>query len=299
MISMPEPIGVAEATKQVLHLKILVYGTSGAGKTIFGAGFPGPILMLDCDKGALSIRASKVLGTEQKALIHVVPIEDIPPGQKRPEGYDVAEAIFEELYKTKAYQGIEPKTVVVDSFTTLSQMCLSKAQYLNGHLGQQPTLPDYGGQRRHLEKIIKFGIAIPMHFVAICHEDYYKDENTGRLWLTPMIVGKLARECPLYFDEVYHATVARDSKGVESYQMECTASGLLTAKSRLGLSGSQELSFATIQSRLEDLGLASAQQASAVREEATRAPSGSSAEATSEKGGGQVANGASGIFKYQ
>ncbi len=256
---LPKP-GTLSATESPRDIKVLVYGQSGTGKTVFGAGFPGPILLLDTDKGVLSVVTTDIVSDTQKAQIHPVQVDDYVGNSKEPVGYETVRMILESVASTGAYSGVVPATVVVDSFTTTSQMCLAKSQYLNGHLGQQPTLPDYGGQRRHLEKIIKLGIGLPCHFLAICHEDWYKDENSGRLWLTPMIVGKLAREIPLYFDEVYHTSVTRDSKGVDSYVMECSASGLNSAKSRLGLAGKQPLAFTTLEAKLNGLNNVSAKE---------------------------------------
>ncbi len=233
---------------QVTNLNAATYGQSGTGKTIFAAGFPKPILFIDTDKGTLSLKVSDIVKDKDK--IHVVEINDLDVGNVAPQGFDKVDNVLQSLAGGE-FNGIKPRTLVIDSLTTTSQMCLAKAQFLNGHLGQQPTLPDYGGQRRYLEKIIKTGVGLDMHFLVVCHEDYYKDENTGRLWLTPMVVGKLARELPLYFDEVYHAAPVVSDKGVTEYKMETSASGLITAKSRLGLNGSVVMSFETIRPLLE------------------------------------------------
>ena len=226
-----------------------MYGDSGTGKTIFGAGFPKPLLLIDTDKGILSVRTTDVISDEDKVGIHPVEVTDFSPDQPttNPKGFDVVKGILEAVVRTGEYQGVRPKTVVVDSFTTTSQMGLNKALFLNGHLGQQPSLPDYGGQRRHLEAIIKLGIGLPCHFLAICHEQFLKDEYTGRVWLVPMIVGKLAKEIPLYFDEVYHSRTGLGKDGRPRYEMDCSASGLVSAKSRLGLAGVQELKWEVVE----------------------------------------------------
>lgn len=254
MTELPNPIDIM-AIKGTL-LKCIIYGQSGTGKTIFGGGFPGPILLVDSDKGILSLRTTDQISDVKKATIHPIKLEDYSAAQPttNPQGFDSVKGILEAVVKDGSYKGIKPATVVVDSFTTTSQMCLSRAQYLNGHLGQQPTLPDYGGQRRHLEMIIKLGLALPCHFLAICHEQFLKDEYTGRIWITPMIVGKLAKEIPLYFDEVYYSKVGTSKENIPQYQMECSSSGMITAKSRLGLAGTQELKFSVIDEKLSKLG---------------------------------------------
>ena len=254
MVNLPETKKLSDIKTE--FVKGLLYGDSGTGKTIFGAGGPKPIIMLDTDKGTLSIQTSKIISNEDREKISVVEVNDFSAGfpSTNPQGYDICIGVLEEILRTGGYKGTKPALTIADSFTTTSQMCLSKALFLNGRLNQNPQLQDYGTQRRHLEKIIKLGIGLRCHFLAICHEQFMKDEFTGRVWLTPLIVGKLAKEIPLYFDEVYHSKVGVGKDGKPRYEMECSASGMITAKSRLGLVGVQELKWEVVQKVLDELG---------------------------------------------
>lgn len=247
-MELPEPKSIRQLAKK--NLSVVAYGYVGTGKTLFAAGFPGPVLILDADDGSLSIKTTEILNEFQKAQVHPVEIKDFLPITGRFPGYDTIVGIMKKLVSEGAYMGIKPRTVVYDSLTTISEMCMAKQQYNNNRLGQLPVLQDYGGQRKHLLDLIHLGLAYDGHFVAVCHESFQKDEFTGRVWLRPMVVGKLAEQLPLYFDEVYHTVVSKNSKGETEWKMECSGSGLNVARSRLGLSGTLPLTFESIRRKL-------------------------------------------------
>uniref|UniRef100_A0A6M3II42 Putative ATPase domain containing protein n=1 Tax=viral metagenome TaxID=1070528 RepID=A0A6M3II42_9ZZZZ len=215
---------------------VLIYGKNGTGKTIFGAGWPTPILLIDADKGIVSIIASKRIPDSAKNEIHVVSLSDISidPGVQQPVGFLTACAVLLSVEKEGHYDGIQPKTIVVDSLTTLSAYAMTHVQAITQHTGKPPSLPDFGRQMNELREFIKRGVALDVNFICIAHEQYQKDENSGRIWCLPLVTGKLAPELGLYFDEVYHAE-ATSIGGVDKYQLITKASGLITAKSRLDL----------------------------------------------------------------
>ena len=117
--------------------------------------------------------------------------------------------------------------------------------YSAGHVGQQPTQPDWGTFRRALIDILETGLAMDINFICLAHEQYIKDELSGRTWCLPMVNGKLAYELSGYFDEVYHMEPKQVGTQTK-YQMTIKATGLVTAKSRLGLDSPIESTYAVI-----------------------------------------------------
>jgi len=73
----------------------------------------------------------------------------------------------------------------------------------------------------------------------ICHDDYDKDDATGRMFIGIMVTGKLKRRIPLLFDEIYCAMTKETSKGIE-YQLLTRPTGLYQARTRLGKGGELE-----------------------------------------------------------
>lgn len=226
-------------------MNALAYGRSGTGKTHFAATFPKPVLFIDADKGMLSVKASTRL--KDKDQIFFVPVADKLEGQKvnNPMGFVTIKAVFDQLKSSGKYGELSPKTLVLDTLTSASAFCMKHVLFSAGHVGQQPTQPDWGTFRRELIYIIEVGIALDINFICLAHEQYIKDELSGRTWCLPMLNGKLAYELSGYFDEVYHMEPKQIGTQTK-YQMTIKATGLVTAKSRLDLDSPIDSDYAII-----------------------------------------------------
>ena len=101
--------------------------------------------------------------------------------------------------------------------------------------------------------MIELGISLPCNFIVLAHEQFVKDELTGRVWCLPLITGKYAYRIGGDFDEVYYATVKPNPQGKEVYSLETKPSGIITAKSRLDLPATIPTHFSSIVGKIEQL----------------------------------------------
>jgi len=251
VIQLPDPIQLSRFAPQSLN--ILCYGRNGTGKTEFAGTAPKPILFIDTDKGITTVLSSPRITDKDK--IFMVPINDQPDPQHpapQPLGFLTIKQILSDISKTGKYGTVEPKTVVIDTLTTAASFAMSYVLYINKHTGQQPTLPDWGRQMRELTDMITTGVGLKQNFIVLAHEQYMKDELSGRIWCAPLVTGKMAMEIGLYFDELYHANV-REVGGKHEYILETKASGLITAKSRLDLANPIPSHFASIMPTMDKL----------------------------------------------
>lgn len=261
-LQIPDPVQLS--TDIPSHLDCLVYGYSGTGKTELAGGFETPILFLDSDGGILTVKTSPRISDNKKAEIYQVPISDKSPDPhyKKPVGFLTVKAVLQEVSEKGEFSGITPTTIVVDSLTTLSEMCMTYVLDQNGKpKTAQPTLPDYQRQMKELLDIVHYGVACPCHFICIAHQQFTKDENTGRLWCLPLVTGKLAYNVTAYFDEVYYAQ-SKEVGGKFKYTLLTKPNGLVVAKSRLDLPTEIPTSFGEINNILQKL-RTSAKQAQA------------------------------------
>lgn len=191
------------------HLKVLVYGDSGAGKTCFAAGFPTPILFLDFD-GKVNSAASFYSGDKDRlAQIEVetlTPKPGVDPIQKFQE-------ITRKLDKENPY-----KTIVIDSLTTFSAACLKHIVKTNPGIkrvqsaqGVQPGMQDYGILKREFSRLIPGFLTLDSNIVMCAHIKVDKDELTGEINRSTMMDGSFSQELPIYFEEVWRAYA--DDKG--------------------------------------------------------------------------------------
>jgi len=237
---------------------VLVYGKTGTGKTRFSGSWAdaGPLVYIDTDEGMTSLKGPE---TKQDNIFRV-PIQNqsedkhLPGPIGWPTVLGVVKLLNEEgVYPTQTHGDIKPKTLVVDSLTTASQYCLDWVLYTNKHVGQQPTQPDWGKLRNNLINMINYGRTMKnINFILVCHQQYLKDELSGQVWCLPNVVGKLAHEIGLYFDEVYHATVEQTA-GKHNYVLETKATGLITASSNLNMPAKIQSHYNSLKGRIEEL----------------------------------------------
>jgi hypothetical protein len=247
-LTIPEAQQVSSLSPTTLN--VLCYGRNGTGKTEFAATWPKPVLFIDSDRGITTVTSSPRI--KDKDQIFVVPVSDSNPNQKIPQpiGYLTIKQVLTDFHSTGKFGVIEPKTIVIDTLTTAASYAMSFILHQNRHVGQQPTLPDWGGQIRAVLDLITIGVSLNCNFIVTAHEQYLKDELSGRVWCVPLITGKLAQEIGLYFDELYHANV-KEIGGKHSYIMETKATGLVTAKSRLDLPSTIESSYSAILAHIQ------------------------------------------------
>jgi len=208
---------------------ILLYGTPGVGKSFFLGTIPGVWIISTLSEGEKVWGARDFKQKYPKAEFHVIEIE-----KKGWEGWlEVGKAI--KHFKDSALIA-QPSSshLAIDSWTDVSDMALDYALYLSKHLGQQPTLPDYGTQTRLLKDFIMDLRAEPFSIWITGHEDADKDEVTGAISRHPMSVGKFARMMGRYFDACFYYESVQVKTGSQR-RFVCQPAGITVAKNNLAL----------------------------------------------------------------
>lgn len=200
--------------KTEANLKILAFGLSGAGKTCFAAGFPGPILYLDFDGKVDSAAEFHKARPEQLKIIDVRQLQQrlLTAPNSNPIS-DLMLIISNELIPALK-TGIKYKTLVLDSITTFSSQVLTHIMLTNPGIkrneskqGAQPCLQDYGILKREFAKLIPGLLSLPCNVVMLGHISTEKDEVTGELIRGPLMDGSFAKELPIYFKECWRIYV--------------------------------------------------------------------------------------------
>lgn len=207
------------------HLKVLVCGESGTGKTMFaGTAIDiGSVFVADFDEGVETLKnIPRFEKVEHKTYKPVMKRGVVVGG-----GWQEFKSDWEKL-KTSDYD-----TLVVDSISTLEQTMGD--WYLASGKHPRLTLQNYGDIIMWFQRWFQSLKAIDKHIIVTSHEQLVKDEVVGDISYKPSIVGKrLGGKLPLWFDEVYRSVCRASGEGTE-YKLLTRAGPRHTAKSRIGI----------------------------------------------------------------
>lgn len=187
------------------HIKMLVYGESGVGKTVLASSAPRPILWIESEGGTNSIAD--------------------------PEGIDVIRVQSLETYREalrflRSDEGKKYQTVVLDSFTETQASVLKEIMVAVSERDENrdeftPQFQDYQRLVGVMREIVRGFRDLPMHvvFTALTRED--KDDMTGRVTVRPRLSPAVANEIPGFMDVVGYLYMSTEKNGeVEDGPME-------------------------------------------------------------------------------
>lgn len=193
-------------------IKLLVYGTAGAGKTRLSASMPGKTIILSAESGLLSLRGFD---------IDTVTIGDM---QDLRDAYNM---IIESNYNN----------VVLDSLTEIAESILEVESSKKTKSGELVGLAAYNELYKQVKRLCKAYRDLPgknVLFTALVERE--KDELSGAVLMQPLLPGKkLTGEIPALFDEVFYLTAAPDKEtGVVSRWLQTQRDNKVMAKDRSG-----------------------------------------------------------------
>lgn len=179
-------LNIEKLAERPKHAKMLVYGESGVGKTVFASSAPRPMLWIESEGGTNSIAD--------------------------PKGIDIVKAsglstYREALQYLRSDEGKKYKSVVLDSFTETQASVLKEimqAVHASDSTRDEftPQFQEYQRLVGVMREIVRGFRDLPMHVVitALTRED--KDELTGRTTVRPRLSPAIASEIPGFMDVV-------------------------------------------------------------------------------------------------
>lgn len=185
-------------------VKMLVYGQSGAGKTVLCAGMPTPII-LSAEGGLLSLRDVDL------------PVIEI--------------ASLQDLHEAYAYCiQSEHESVCLDSISEIAELVLGVEKKATKDPRQA-----YGAMQEKMADLLRAFRDIPKHVYFSAKLERIKDELTGAVLFGPSMPGqKLAQSIPYFFDEVFCLRVEKDAEGAPQRWLQTNEDVQRLAKDRSG-----------------------------------------------------------------
>lgn len=207
-------------------LNMLVYGESGAGKTVLGGSADDvpemrSVLVIDVEGGTFSLR-------KYHPDVHVV----------RVKTWNELQELYNVLYSgDHSY-----RTVILDSITEIQKFSMVQIMIdlVKAEPARDPDIPsirEWGKNIEQMRRIIRAFRDLPINtiFTALMRED--KDNKTGTVTRKPMLSGKLASEVAAFLDIVtflYVKNLEKDGKVERTRLLLTGATDTTIAKDRSG-----------------------------------------------------------------
>jgi len=190
-------------------IKMLVYGASGAGKTVLCGTMPSP-LIISAEQGLLSLRGKAI------PVITVTTAAEV-------------DAALEWCRKNAAKQGIQ--SIALDSISEIVEKVLFSERAKTKDPRQA-----YGAMADRAIKMVKdFRDLQGFHVLVIAKQTVGKDPMTGMEKASPDAPGQqVGPALPYIFDEVFHAFTDKDANGDVYHALRTHAAFNAEAKDRSG-----------------------------------------------------------------
>ncbi len=237
---------------------LLALGMEGAGKTHFIGTCPKPSLVYSFDGGYRTLAGMP--GVRAKVFLD--------PDRRRPKAAAEFEVEFRNFIdgKEPPYKWAdgreEPfKTIAIDPLSFWSMAEVQRIQFINHTVEKKMNWDEYDVLLKRGQDLLRAGMRAVEErgatFVATCHLQTEKDEDTGQIWFWPDMAGSIRKELGSWFDAVVYLKVDKKPGGEKEYQMHTVGERRERARLRLpssldGLVKAIDVpDFSALQSRLE------------------------------------------------
>lgn len=199
--------------REQIHLKVLIHGMSGAGKTHFAAGARDVAVCLVEAQGFGTIRDN-----HPHAIVPGVEGADGVPRLR--DMREVREFFSLAARGVLAEHGI--RSIVIDSITEIQRMMIDEIMQGKAQPGAVFTKADYGTLGTKMQAFLRMVRDLPYHVIGVCLTDWQQEEGTGRRILAPLVKGSIQKEISGYFHVTGYAYRRQDDDakdGVGRYIM--------------------------------------------------------------------------------
>ena len=170
------------ATDYGRHIKALVCGEPGSGKTLISSTFPNP-LYASAEGGLMSIADKGIPYVDVKdtdTLLELKHMLDWEPEERE-----------EKL-------GFPVDTVVIDTIDEIQNLLIRER--LDSQRKEAMQLQDWGWLGEQMKAIVRGFRNLPLNVVFTCHVKETSDSESGATWFKPMLSGQMGEAMPGYVD---------------------------------------------------------------------------------------------------
>ena len=223
------------------HIRAIVYGDSGVGKTTSLRTLPPDrTLLAVTERGTIPLRQHKF------QALPITSWQDV----RELVGYFMSP---DEIEDKEIQEAVQSTTVLgVDSLSDLEELCMreildvDRPGLIKDRTGGKKTAPDrvygdlmqmedWGLLRKRMKNLLSTFCHLPVHVIFTALATWSKDSQERTTFRTPGLSGKLGTECPAYFDLVLHMEARPGSDGASTRVWRTGTDGQIIAKDASGV----------------------------------------------------------------
>lgn len=273
----PPPLFRIESVeRRAHHLKMLIYGVAGVGKTTFACSSTqvpqmSNVLMINAEGGHLSVatddfphldmipvKTFKQLGQIQNFLDQHCRARDAEDVAKLRKIQAVAFGVPEESID----EPITYNTIVIDSLSEIEQLCFNQLLNISDstRIDEETDTEgwdEYRANGKMIMRLIRKYRDLPMHVIMTSAEKYNQDE-TKKYKYVPDLSGQLSKKIQGVFDCVgYYVQASKDGAISRRLYVMPSAQGKYDAKHRYASFKGAHFDNPTMETMLTEVGLLS------------------------------------------
>jgi hypothetical protein len=231
---------------------ILIYGSTGTGKTQLFSTIPGKLLIYMFDPSGLDTLSGLGLG-DRLDFQYFPPDSPIGIGRTKqgkpdPRGSKPKEprayADFEDHIESQIEKDFEGyNAVALDSLTSLQPMILDRIAYINGRYGQTNELSDYNIAGDTILKICRALLKCSPIVYITGHSDLVQDDVSKKVQNQFDIVKNVRRLLPRNISDVWVSTVTADMNSTRFQIQTLPSKEWPAAKNSFGLRFTEDVTL--------------------------------------------------------
>lgn len=192
------------------HIKALIFGDPGAGKTLISSTFPNPFYA-SAEGGLMSIADKNIPYTDIKTLADLRELKN---------------SLDQTPEKRAEILGTPVDTVVVDTLDEVQKIMM--AERLKATKNSAMQQQDWGWLLEQMRGLIRGLRNIPINVVFTCHLKEVSDGESGRTWYKPSLQGAISDDVPGYVDLSLLLQTSSEKEVVEGKLVEVQKRHLIT-----------------------------------------------------------------------
>lgn len=252
------------------HLKLLIYGNYGTGKTtLAGSAADVPsmqdVLVINAESGDLALtpfqdRIDTIQVTEYKRMSK---IRDFLLAHCKARDAGDIDKLKEMESKLRGYEVDIPKqynTVIIDSLSEVEQYCMNQLLGITDttKLDEEVQSAEWSEYKRNhsmIQRLVRAFRDLPMNVIYVCAEQYNQDE-TKKFKYSPALTGKLSKNVQGFMDMVGYLAIGQPKDdGSVPRRLYVLPTGKYDAKHRYANFKGSFFEDPTMQSILDQVGL--------------------------------------------